>query len=262
MTLVSTVAPLAGYAIVFQTIVYLLLPARRRTLWAPVLTGIAGAVVTLGAGWIFGFETIGLGAPDMAVVFAWALATVVVMSAVGFSMLRNPTLRSQLADPRLAALTRSQMLTQVFVRIPVMTALIEEAFFRGVLHAALIALYPPSVALVGGAVLFGLWHVGPGFDQAQASGRGWRGKRPSCWGHRPGNESGRCCSCLASHGDGFHLGARGCPRRSEHEHGGVRSVGVESPAGGGDLANCRLFRGSLLQPTVPDLERHEPYHHR
>lgn len=175
MTLVSTVAPLAGYAIVFQTIVYLLLPARRRTLWAPVLTGIAGAVVTLGAGWIFGFETIGLGAPDMAVVFAWALATVVVMSAVGFSMLRNPALRSQLADPRLAALTRSQTLTQVFVRIPVMTALIEEAFFRGVLHAALIALYPPSVALVGGAVLFGLWHVGPGFDQAQASGRGFRG---------------------------------------------------------------------------------------
>lgn len=175
MTLVSTVAPLAGYAIAFQTIVYLLVPARRRTLWAPVFTGITGAVVTLGAGWIFGFEIIGLGAPDMAVVFAWALATVVVMWAAGFSMLRNPALRSHLADPRLVALTRPQTLTQVFVRIPVMTALIEEVFFRGVLHAALIALYPPSVALVGGAVLFGLWHVGPGFDQAQAFGRGWRG---------------------------------------------------------------------------------------
>jgi membrane protease YdiL (CAAX protease family) len=51
-----------------------------------------------------------------------------------------------------------------------MTALIEEAFFRGVLHAALMALYPPSVALWGGALLFGLWHVGPGFDQGQANG--------------------------------------------------------------------------------------------
>jgi len=68
MTLVSTVAPLVGYAIVFQTIVYLLIPARRRTLIAPVLTGVVGAVLTLGAGWIFGFETVGLGAPDMAVV--------------------------------------------------------------------------------------------------------------------------------------------------------------------------------------------------
>jgi len=63
---------------------------------------------------------------------------------------------------------------QIAVRIPVMTALIEEAFFRGVLHAALIALYPPSVALVGGALLFGLWHVGPGLDQARATSKDWR----------------------------------------------------------------------------------------
>lgn len=174
MTLVSTVAPLAGYAIVFQTIVYLLIPARRRTLMAPVLTGVAGAVVTLAAGWIFGFETIGLGAPDMAVVAAWAIATVLVMSAIGGYMLKNPELRPQLADPRLAALSPRQAFMQIAVRIPVMTALIEEAFFRGVLHAALIALYPPTVALIGGALLFGLWHVGPGLDQALAKGKDWR----------------------------------------------------------------------------------------
>ncbi len=174
MTLVSTVAPLVGYAIVFQTIVYLLIPARRRTLIAPVLTGVVGAVLTLGAGWIFGFETIGLGAPDTAVVTAWALATVLVMSAIGGYMLRNPELRPQLADPRLAALSPRQAFMQIAVRIPVMTALIEEAFFRGVLHAALVALYPPSVALIGGALLFGLWHVGPGFDQARAHGTDWK----------------------------------------------------------------------------------------
>jgi CAAX protease family protein len=174
MTLVSTVAPLAGYAIVFQTIVYLLIPARRRTLLAPVLTGVVGAVVTLGAGWIFGFETIGLAAPDMAIVTAWAAATVLVMSAIGGYMLTKHELRPQLADPRLASLSPRQAFMQIAVRIPVMTALIEEAFFRGVLHAALIALYPPSIALVGGALLFGLWHVGPGFDQARATGKGWQ----------------------------------------------------------------------------------------
>jgi len=168
MTLVSTVAPLAAYAIVFQTIVYLLVPQRRRTLWAPVFTGAVGAVLTLGAGWIFGFETIGLGLPDLQVVVAWLIATVVAMSAVGFTMLRNPELRVQLADPRLGALGRGQAFVQIFLRIPVMTALIEEAFFRGVLHAALMALYPPSIAIWGGAILFGIWHIGPGFDQAQA----------------------------------------------------------------------------------------------
>ena len=174
MTLVSTVAPLVGYAIVFQTIVYLLIPARRRTLIAPVLTGVVGAVLTLGAGWIFGFETIGLGAPDMAVVAAWAVATVLVMSAVGGYMLRSSELRPRLGDPRLAALSPRQAFMQIAVRIPIMTALIEEAFFRGVLHAALISLYPPSVALIGGALLFGLWHVGPGLDQARATGKDWR----------------------------------------------------------------------------------------
>jgi membrane protease YdiL (CAAX protease family) len=141
---------------------------------APVLTGVVGAVLTLGAGWIFGYETIGLGTPDVAVVTAWAVATILVMSVIGGVMLRSPELRSQLADPRLAALSPRQAFMQIAVRIPVMTALIEEAFFRGVLHAALIALYPPSVALVGGALLFGLWHVGPGFDQARATGKDWR----------------------------------------------------------------------------------------
>lgn len=171
MTLVSTVAPLTIYAVAFQAIVYLLVPKRRRTMVAPVVTGITGALVIVGAGWIFGFETIGLGVPVPAVVAAWTIATVLIMSVVGTVMLRRPGLREQLADPRLASLTRGQAFVQIFFRIPVMTALIEEAFFRGVLHAALIALYPPSVALWGGAILFGIWHVAPGFDQAQASGR-------------------------------------------------------------------------------------------
>ncbi|MEE8376083.1 MAG: CPBP family intramembrane glutamic endopeptidase, partial [Acidimicrobiia bacterium] len=93
---------------------------------------------------------------------------------IGGYMLRSPEFRPQLADPRLASLSPRQAFMQIAVRIPVMTALIEEAFFRGVLHAALIALYPPSVALIGGALLFGLWHVGPGFDQARAAGKDWQ----------------------------------------------------------------------------------------
>lgn len=172
MTLVSTVAPLAAYAVAFQTLVYVLIPRRRRTLWAPVVTGSVGAAVTVGAGLIFGFETIGLGAVDPAVVIGWAAITFAITSIIGGVMLAKPELRAQLADPRLAALSTRQAVGQIFVRIPIMTALIEEAFFRGVLHAALIALYPPSIALWGGAALFGLWHIGPGFDQAKAAEHG------------------------------------------------------------------------------------------
>ena len=64
MTLVATAAPLAAYAVVFQTIVYVVLPSRRRTMWAPMVTGTVGAILTIAAGLIFGFDTIGLGAAD------------------------------------------------------------------------------------------------------------------------------------------------------------------------------------------------------
>jgi len=141
-------------------------------MWAPMVTGTVGAVLTIAAGLIFGFDTIGLGAVEPSVVVGWAVLTFAITSMIGAFMLTRPDLRPQLADPRLAILGRRQAFTQIFVRIPVMTALIEEAFFRGVLHGALIALYPPSVALWGGAALFGLWHIGPALDQAHAADRG------------------------------------------------------------------------------------------
>jgi membrane protease YdiL (CAAX protease family) len=90
------------------------------------------------------------------------------MAVLGFAMMQRADLRQQLADPRLASLSRREAFGQIFVRIPVFTALIEEAFFRGVLHAALMALYPVEVAIWLGAGLFGLWHIGPAVDQARA----------------------------------------------------------------------------------------------
>jgi membrane protease YdiL (CAAX protease family) len=71
----------------------------------------------------------------------------------------------------MAAMSPREAATQILIRIPIMTALIEEAVFRGVLHAALIALYPAPVALWAGAALFGMWHVGPGLAQAKATER-------------------------------------------------------------------------------------------
>lgn len=169
MTLVASVGPLAAYAVAFQTLVYLALPSRHRTRWAPVVTGLVGAVLTIVAGIWFGFEKIGLGEVAPLTVGAWTLATFLLVSAVGFIMLRSKTLRPSLADERLASMSTRESAVQIFLRIPVMTALIEEGVFRGVLYSALIALYPPSVALWLGAALFGMWHIGPGLDQAESN---------------------------------------------------------------------------------------------
>lgn len=168
MTLAAVVAPLAAYAVVFQTVLYLSLPVRLRTRVAPLVTGVIGASVTVGAGIIFGFENVGLSGGDAVTPLAWGGATVITMSIVGAVLMRRPETRQQLADPRLAELGSWETVGQIFVRIPVFTALIEEAFFRGVLHAALMALYPVEIAVWLGAGLFGLWHIGPGVDQAQA----------------------------------------------------------------------------------------------
>jgi hypothetical protein len=169
--LLTTAIPLVIYAVGFQTLVYLLLPDRFRPTWAPLVTSAVGtAVVVVAAIW-FGPDTIGLADPDGGLLAAWGSGTVLTMSSVGLVMMARPDLRGHLADPRIAAMSARKAAAQILVRIPVLTVLIEEAVFRGVLHAALIALYPEPVALWGGALLFGLWHIGPGLDQARSVDR-------------------------------------------------------------------------------------------
>lgn len=168
MTFAAAIGPLVIYAATFQTIVFFLLPTRIRAGWAPVTIGLVGAGLTLMAGAVFGFETIGLGATDPAAVVLWGIVTLVVVSAIGSTMLWSERLRPALADPRIAGLGRRGALFQIAFRIPVLTALIEEAFFRGVLHAALTAVYSTPVAVVVGAGLFGLWHLGPALEQSES----------------------------------------------------------------------------------------------
>lgn len=168
MTLAAVVAPLAMYAVLFQTALYVTLPIGLRTRVAPWVTGVVGAGVTLAAGAVFGFERLGLVGGSPWIPLAWGMATVAVVTIAGLFILQRDNGLELLADPRLAALSDREYAVQLLVRIPVFTALIEEAFFRGVLHAALAALYPVEIAVWLGAGLFGLWHIGPGLDQARA----------------------------------------------------------------------------------------------
>lgn len=172
MTLDAAVGPLVVFAAAFQTLVFVALPQRHRTSWAPMTIASVGAALTLAGVLAFGFGAIGLGSVDPAVVGSVAVVTIFATASVGTVMFLVPRLRSKLADPRVASWSNRQAATQIFLRIPVMTALIEEAFFRGLLHAALMAVYPPSVTVGVGAVLFGLWHIGPALDQAESFGTG------------------------------------------------------------------------------------------
>lgn len=174
MTLSAVVVPLAAYAVIFQTLIYISLPARIRLRVAPLVTGIVGAGLALGAGLTFGFKEVGLVGGEPMTAIAWGVATVLVVSLVGMAMLFHDDLAAHLADPRLAAMSSSDAFRTIFVRIPVFTALIEEAFFRGVLHAALIALYPAEIAIWLGAGLFGLWHIGPELAREQAGDKSAR----------------------------------------------------------------------------------------
>lgn len=169
MTLTTAVAPLAAYAVFFQTAVYLSLPGPLRSRWAPTFTGLVGAAVVLASGALFGLQRIGLGAFDPLTTLGWSSGSLITTGLIGLILLSRRSWCEELADPRLTGLSSSEAAVHVFLKIPVFTAVIEEAVFRGVLHAALVALYPTPVAIWLGAGLFGLWHIGPGLDQAEAS---------------------------------------------------------------------------------------------
>jgi membrane protease YdiL (CAAX protease family) len=176
MRLTATTIPLVIYVVGFQTLVYLLLPPRFRFTWAPLVTSSVGASLVLGAALWFGGGTVGLAGPDSGLLAVWGSGTMVAMTSIGMLMLSRPQLRGHLADPRMKSMSARASAAHILVRIPLITVIIEEAVFRGVLHAALVALYPEPVALWGGAVLFGLWHIGPGLDQAHAVDRSRLGR--------------------------------------------------------------------------------------
>lgn len=166
MTLSATLAPLALWAVIGQILVYFALPFRLRTRLSPIVTGVAGMTIVVLAGSVFGWGRIGLigGLQDAAALGAGTVAVILLTAHASDLLDRELVPR----DPRLASLSPSRASFEIGLRIPLLTAFVEEAVFRGVLHAALVAVYPVDTAIWLGAGLFGVWHVAPGIDQALA----------------------------------------------------------------------------------------------
>ena len=76
--------------------------------------------------------------------------------------------RRLLIDERVAHLSDRELVYQVLVRIPLGTALVEEAVFRGVLFAVWQGSGTVAAAVASSAV-FGLWHVGPTINLVAAN---------------------------------------------------------------------------------------------
>lgn len=119
-----------------------------------VATGLAALVVALAAG----LTAADLGASAERMVagsrlggLAFLAVTVVLIGAALVGVLTNSRVDVSLGD----------MLLRTLVVIPLGTVLVEEAAFRGVLHGLLEQVTSTRVAMVYGALLFGLWHVFP-----------------------------------------------------------------------------------------------------
>jgi membrane protease YdiL (CAAX protease family) len=70
-----------------------------------------------------------------------------------------PGLSSLFEDDRYSGVSGSDLAFDVFVRIPIGTALFEEVLFRGVLLGMLLRQVRPTTAVATSAALFGVWHV-------------------------------------------------------------------------------------------------------
>jgi membrane protease YdiL (CAAX protease family) len=91
------------------------------------------------------------------------------VGAVTAAGLLFPATRRLYADDRITGQTHDETIYQALVRIPLGTALGEEAIFRGSLPALLARRFPSPVAGALAAGLFGLWHIVPTIDRLNLS---------------------------------------------------------------------------------------------
>lgn len=89
--------------------------------------------------------------------------------AIGIAI---PATRELFRDDRIINNSVGWVLFQVFLRVPLATALYEEVLFRGIVFGMLIRRRSPLSAALITSVLFGLWHILPTLDTLQTNPAG------------------------------------------------------------------------------------------
>jgi hypothetical protein len=96
-------------------------------------------------------------------------AAAAVLGAVTAAGLLIPAARRFYLDDRIVRAGVGQVVREVFVRIPLATALPEELVFRGALFGLIGRRRPPLTAAFANAALFGLWHILPAIDRIESN---------------------------------------------------------------------------------------------
>ena len=141
-----------------------------------------------------------------------AALPVVAAVALGATL---PATRRYFADERARAGGAGHVLYEVLVRIPLGTALAEEAIFRGSVLGLLLQRHPGRTAAAMSSLLFGFWHVLPTLDTLQLDPAG-----------------------APAHGDPVRAG------------GAVAASVLATAAGGCALGWLRLRADSVVAPAV------------
>jgi hypothetical protein len=128
-----------------------------------------GLTVMIAHGSGMTLEELGLGPRDAPRGTLAGLAAAAVLGTITVGGLLVPRARHFYFDERIVKASLRRMLHEVFVRIPLGTALPEELVFRGALLGLLARRRSSLVAAVTSSVLFGLWHILPTIDRIESN---------------------------------------------------------------------------------------------
>ena len=162
---------IAGLLVLFNNLINLLPQPTHDRLFVPVnLAALALLLMWVrfrGLSWKelgFSLDRIGSG-------LRWGLGLGLALPAPMFLALALPESLGSLADPRdYSDVTATSLAYQTLLRIPLGTALFEEAVFRGVLYGVWVRAAGTRRAFIGTSVAFGLWHVTPTLELMSGSG--------------------------------------------------------------------------------------------
>ncbi|GAB18466.1 hypothetical protein GOEFS_054_00800 [Gordonia effusa NBRC 100432] len=128
------------------------------SLAAVIVVPIAAALLLVG-GALAGLNwyDLGLTPRQLRVGAPWAAAAIAVVAVIVGVAVAIPWFRQFFVTDRYSS--PSDALFAAFVTIPLVTVLPEEIAFRGVLQGAALKVFPRTIGIVFGALLFGLWHI-------------------------------------------------------------------------------------------------------
>ena len=130
----------------------------------PLAIAVIAVLVFVGQQAGLSVADMGLESTDLRCGTRWGFRAGGVIAAVLVVAALIPPLLDIFADARFGDVAGTEALYELFVRIPIATALAEEVAFRGVVLGLFLLWFSPRQAVIFSSVLFGLWHVLPGLE--------------------------------------------------------------------------------------------------